>query len=299
MGNVFHKFYQSFEVSYEWSDQDKEMVFARSGHPGYIYGKPLIIGSMKINKTNNIESRYINFNKTRSFLTLPIGQKNRECSLIDRYVVAFGENIKLKCSVSVNTTNFTTTSCIELQNKTLHFLMEDTLLNVTQTDHYAVYISKLGNFTNNNTSEWVQILLDRIPQNVISGQIVNGWLQCSGLVTSLQFDILYSVLSKPESLTNYDILGVGVKFAEEIDTSWPKCMGKNCTDMLQVDITCFVTFHDVSKPSRYYFAGGPNLDLTLPYDFFYPFLGNNSIRIKPSISLLYFVLYIIVIFSYH
>ncbi|KAK2579031.1 hypothetical protein KPH14_002824 [Odynerus spinipes] len=298
MGNVSHQFYQSFEISYEWIDQNREMVFARSGHPGYIHGKPLIIGTIEINKTNNVESRYISFNKTRSFLTLPLGQKNRECSSVDRYVIAFGEDIKLKCSVVLNTNNFTTTSCIELQNKTLNFLMEDTLFNVTHTDQYGMYISKLGNFTNNDTSEWVQILLDRIPQNVISGQIVNGWLQCSGLVTSMQFDILYSVLPKPESLTNYDILGVGVKFSEELDVSWPKCMVKNCTDMLQIDIVSFVTFHDISKPSRYYFAGGPNLDLTLPYDFFYPFLGSGIIRIEPSIILIHSILYIIITFLY-
>lgn len=289
MGNVSQQFYQSFEVSYEWNDRNEKTIFDRSGNPGYIRGKPLIIGTIKTNKSNNVEFHYVSFNKTKSFLTLPLGQQNRECSQINRYIVAFGEDIKVKCSLTLNTTNFTTTTCIELHNKTLHFLMEDTLLNVTQADQYLIHISKLGNFTNNDTSTWVKILLDRVPQHVITGQILNGWIRCSGLVTSIKYDILYSVLSKPESLTNYDILGVGVTFSEETDLSWPKCINKNCTDVLQIDITSFVTFHDVSKPSRYYFAGGPNLDLTLPYDFFYPFLSNGDIRIKPSISLIYIV----------
>nr|XP_050855328.1 tectonic-3-like [Vespula vulgaris] len=289
MGNVSQQFYQSFEVSYEWNDRNEKTIFDRSGNPGYIRGKPLIIGTIKTNKSNNAEFHYVSFNKTKSFLTLPLGQQNRECSQINRYIVAFGEDIKVKCSLTLNTTNFTTTTCIELHNKTLHFLMEDTLLNVTQADQYLIHISKLGNFTNNDTSTWVKILLDRVPQHVITGQILNGWIRCSGLVTSIKYDILYSVLSKPESLTNYDILGVGVTFSEETDLSWPKCINKNCTDVLQIDITSFVTFHDVSKPSRYYFAGGPNLDLTLPYDFFYPFLSNGDIRIKPSISLIYIV----------
>ncbi|XP_043497164.1 tectonic-3-like [Polistes fuscatus] len=264
IGNVSQQFYQSFEVSYEWNDQDKRIIFDRSGNPGYIHGKPLIIGTIKTNKTNNIELRYISFNKTKSFLTLPLGQKNRECSQTNRYTIVFGEDIKVKCSLTLNTTIFTTTSCIELHNKTLHLLMEDTLLNVTQADQYAIHISKLGNFTNNNTSEWIKIVLDRVPQHVITGQILNDWIRCSGLITSIKYDILYSVSSKSESLTNYDILGVGVTFSEETDLSWSKCVMKNCTNVLQIDITSFVTFHDISKPSRYYFAGGPNLDLTLP-----------------------------------
>ncbi|XP_076548891.1 tectonic-3 [Osmia lignaria lignaria] len=294
IGNVSRSFYQQFEVSYEWADVDKEKIFSLSGNPGYIFGKPLISGVLKINKTNNVESRYINFNKTNGYFTLPIATRHGECNDVNRYVLAFGEDVKLKCSASLQTNNFSTASCIELQNRIMFFALKDSLLNVTQINQYSIYISKSGNFSSNNTADWAQILLDRIPQNIVTGQLINGRLYCSGLITSTRLDILYSALAKPKTLTNYNILGVGITFSEESDVFWSKCMTENCTDMLKVDVINYVTFHDVSKPSKYYFAGSPNLDLTLPYDFFYPFLSRSKC-IEPSI----FLIIILLIISLH
>ncbi|KAK9295283.1 hypothetical protein QLX08_010367 [Tetragonisca angustula] len=276
IGNVSQHFYQQFEIIYEWVELDKEKSFSLSGNPGYIMGKPLIIGTLKVNKSNNIETKYINFNRTSSFLTLPIATKSGECNKIDRYTLAFGEDIKLKCSIFLHTNNFGTASCIELQNLTMHFLMQDTLFNVTQTDQYNIYVAKSGNFSSNDSTDWAQILLDRIPQNVIVGQFVNGRLYCSGLITSIHLNILYSALSKPETLNNHIIVGVGITFSAESNISWSKCLYENCSDILKVDVISYVTFHDISKPSKYYFAGGPNLDITLPYDFFYPFLSSST-----------------------
>ncbi|XP_068972062.1 tectonic-1-like [Bombus flavifrons] len=285
IGNVSRHFYQQFEVTYEWAELDKEKSFFLSGNPGYIIGRPLIIGTLKINKTNKVETRYINFNKTSSFLTLPIATKGGECNKIDRYTVTFGEDIKLKCSVFIHTNNFNTMSCIKLQNLTMHFLMKDSLFNVTQTDQYNIYVAKTGNFSSNDITDWTQILLDRIPQNVTVAQVVNGRLYCSGLITSVHLNILYSALKKSETLNNYIIVGIGIKFSAEFNMSWSKCLYENCSDILKTDIVSYVTFHDISKPSKYYFAGGPNLDITLPYDFFYPFLSSST-HIKSSILLI-------------
>ena len=49
-------------------------------------------------------------------------------------------------------------------------------------------------FSSNDITDWTQILLDRIPQNVIVAQVVNGRLYCSGLITSVHLNILYSSL---------------------------------------------------------------------------------------------------------
>ncbi|XP_076475237.1 tectonic-3 [Bombus vancouverensis nearcticus] len=285
IGNVSRHFYQQFEVTYEWAELDKEKSFFLSGNPGYIIGRPLIIGTLKINKTNKVETKYINFNKTSSFLTLPIATKAGECNKIDRYTLTFGEDIKLKCSVFIHTNNFNTMSCIKLQNLTMHFLMKDSLFNVTQTDQYNIYVAKTGNFSSNDITDWTQILLDRIPQNVTVAQVVNGRLYCSGLITSVHLNILYSALKKSETLNNYIIVGIGIKFSAEFNMSWSKCLYENCSDILKTDIISYVTFHDISKPSKYYFAGGPNLDITLPYDFFYPFLSSSTC-IKSSIFLI-------------
>lgn len=289
IGNVSQNFYQQFIVTYEWAELDKEKSFSLSGNPGYIIGKPLIIGTLKINKTNNIETKYINFNKTNSFLTLPIATKTGECNEINRYALVFGENIKLKCSVSIRTNNFSTASCVELQNLIMHFLLKDTLFNITQINQYNIYVAKLGNFSNNDTTNWTKILLDRIPQNIIVGWLINNRLYCSDLITSIHLNILYSALTKPETLKNYKIIGISIIFSAGSNISWSKCTSEKCIDVLKIDVVSYVTFHDISKPSKYYFVGGPNLDITLPYDFFYPFL-NSSTCIKSSIFLISIIL---------
>lgn len=295
IGNVSRSFYQQFEVVYEWVGLDKEKSFSLSGNPGYIFGKPLVIGTLKINKTNNMKT--IIFNKTDSFLTLPIARKSGECDKINRYIVTFGENIKLRCSVSLSINNFNTSSCIELQNRTMHFLIKDSLFNVTQTDQYNIYVSKSGNFTKNDIADWAQILLDRVPQNIVTGKLINDHLLCLGLITSVHLNILYSALTKPETLNNHNILGIGINFSNESNISWSKCLTENCTNILKVDIVSFVTFHDVSKPSKYYFVGGPNLDLTLPYDFFYPFLSSSKC-IASNLFLLSSLIFIVILHSF-
>lgn len=275
--NVSYNFYQHFEVTYEWINVSRDDSFTLSGNPGYTFGKPIIIGTLKINMTSEMQTQYISFNKTDAFLTLPRAQKGGECSTARRHVIAFGENIKLKCSVSLKTGNFSASSCKELQDSIMQFILRDSLDNITHADQYPAYVSKLGNFTRNSTSEWKKIFLDRIPQSIITGWTTYDRLHCSGLITTAQLDILYSVLPKPETLTNYNILGIGITFSEERDLSWPKCTLLNCTDTLKTSVASYVMFHDISRPSKYYFVGGLNLDISVPYDFFYPFLSDANL----------------------
>ncbi|XP_070154293.1 tectonic-1-like [Polyergus mexicanus] len=266
IGNTSHAFYQYFEVQYNWIDANKTKVFTRSGNPGYIMGKPIIFGISRANKSNEIF-----FNKTDGFLTLPLAGKNGECDQINRHIIAFGEDVKLRCSARLLIKNFTTLSCAELQNLTMRLLMKDSLLNASQ--HYSAYVSKLGNIAKKDTIDWLQIVFDRIPQNIVTAHTIGKRILCSGLLTSMHFNVLYSKLPAPKTLTNHKILSVGITFGKEEDISWSKCIPKNCTDILDIDIISHVNFYDVSKPSKYHFVDGPNLDIMLPYDFFYPFLN--------------------------
>lgn len=270
IGNASHAFYQYFEVEYNWIDSNNTKIFIRSGNPGYMMGKPIIIGISHDNKSDDIF-----FNRTNAFLTLPLAGKNGECNRINKHIITFGEDIRLTCSVKLFITNFSALSCAELQNLTMRFLIKDYFLNISQ--HYNTYISKLGNFSSKNAVDWLHVIIDRIPRNIVTAHTIGKRILCSGLITSVHLNILYSMLTKPKILTNYKILGVGIAFSKEEDISWSKCALKNCTDILHVNITSYVNFHDVSKPSKYYFAGGPNLDITLPYDFFYPFLNDSRI----------------------
>ncbi|XP_018377352.1 PREDICTED: tectonic-3-like [Trachymyrmex cornetzi] len=281
IGNASHAFYQYFEVEYKWIDSNNTKIFTRSGNPGYEMGKPIIIGVSHANTSDNIF-----FNRTDGFFTLPLARRNGECDQINRHVVLFGEDMRLTCSIKLFIKNFTVLSCAELQSLTMHLLTND-FLNINQ--RYSTYISKLGNFSSKNDVDWLQIKFDRIPRNILTAYTVGKRILCSGLVTSMHLNVIYSMLSKPK--TNYKILGVGIVFSKEEDISWPKCAFENCTDILDVNIVSYVNFHDVSKPSKYHFAGGPNLDLTLPYDFFYPFLNSSTAKI-PSM-LIFLIMYIL------
>ncbi|XP_018315478.1 tectonic-3 [Mycetomoellerius zeteki] len=284
IGNASHTFYQYFEVTYKWIDSNNTKIFTRSGNPGYEMGKPIIIGVSHANTSDNIF-----FNRTDGFFTLPLARRNGECDQINRHVVLFGEDMRLTCSIKLLIKNFTALSCTELQNLTMRLLTKD-LLNINQ--RYSTYISKLGNFSSKNDVDWLQIMFDRIPRNIITAYTIGKRILCSGLVTSMHLNVIYSMLPKPKTVTNYKILGVGIVFSKEEDISWPKCAFKNCTDVLDINIISYVNFHDVSKPYKYHFAGGPNLDLTLPYDFFYPFLNGTTVKI-PSILIFLIMLYVL------
>lgn len=127
-------------------------------------------------------------------------------------------------------------------------------------------------------SNWIDIHFNQLPTVMPNSLINEEKLSCTNLITSLRIDVVHSILSKPEFIDNHVILGVGVTFANSTTISWHKCGTKNCVENLVVDIVSYVSFHDASKPSKIYFASGPNLDISLPYDFFYPFLSNSRGR---------------------
>ncbi|XP_046433488.1 tectonic-3 [Neodiprion fabricii] len=277
IGNASQGFYQKFEVFYKWFRDDQSKVFHLSGNPGYILGKPIIIGELITNKTNTADYSYVYIDKTDYFLSLPVSRVDGQCDKERRYAVNFGEDLKLSCKIHHETRNFTIKSCIDLQKLIIEAMLKKILFNVSEVDQHRTYVAKWNYLRSNNTDDWLKIIFDRMPQTVVTAQIVDDQLICSGLVTSLRIDIVHRRLSEPQTVDNYKILGIGITFSEESDIYWIKCDTKNCADLLVVDIVSYVIFHDVSRPSKYFFAEGPNLDITLPQDFFYPFINNAPI----------------------
>lgn len=283
LANVSKSFKQEFEVIFKWFGLNQSLVLERSGNPGYIAGKPVIIGTELNNSTDDGTGGYVIFNQTHHYLTLPIADKSGKCSEVERYSVEFLEDIKLKCSVEVKVKNFSTTACIKLQNRTFETLINFMIINEFEKEDFErQYISKHGNFSDNGTSSWTKIFFNEIPQYIITAQSTEDEIMCSGLVTSVLFNIVHSLITKPDSKNNHAILGVGVKFSRTVDVKWPKCVGKNCEEVLSLDLVSFVSFHDVSKPTKYILAGGPNLDISLPYDFFFPFMNNPQLNASAS-----------------
>lgn len=275
--NASNSFNQEFEVLYKWIGLNQSLIFERSGNPGYIEGKPIFVGTQISNKTGDVEVKYVSFNKTYQYLTLPMADNSGMCSRVERYPIKFLENIKLKCSILVKSSNFTKSTCIKLQNRTFEALTKFMMFKEFDTINFdRQFVSKSGNVSDNSTESWAKIFFEKVPQNVITAQTMETEIKCSGLVTSVVFDIVHSLISKPGTSKNHVILGVGVTFSPEVDLKWSKCTGKNCQEVLQLDLLSFVSFHDVSRPTRYHIAGGPNLDISLPYDFFYPFLSHSK-----------------------
>lgn len=280
--NVTEKFYQKFEVIFEWANDNENKSFKRSGNPGYIAGNPIFIGTLMTNNSINIGLKNINFDKNDKYLTLPIAKAEGKCDESNKYTVNFGENIKLKCKLNLKPKYFSSSTCAELQNKIFHLLLKKSLHNLTDISGNKLYISKSGNIFDRNSSNWVEIFINQIPKSMANGRIYEEKIWCSGLTTAMRIDVVHSILSKPEFIDNHVILGVGITFANSTVITWPKCKTINCIDNLDVDIINYVSFHDASKPSKIYFASGPNLDISLPYDFFYPFLSNSKATIHSN-----------------
>lgn len=298
--NVTGNFKQEFQIFYKWYESNDNNTFERSGNPGYIEGKPIFVGTMITNKIEEAIVKNVIFNKSNPYFTLPMANEIGYCDDINRYTIKFLEDVKLKCRVAVETSNFSTTTCIKLQNRTF-----ETLINFMSSKDFdkinlnKQYVSKSGNVTNNETEDWAKMFFEKIPQNVITAQTTNNELRCSGLVNSVAFDVVHSLISKPGTNNNYNILGIGVTFSQDVDLKWTKCFLKNCTDELILDLISYVSFHDVSKPTRYHIAGGPNLDISLPYDFFYPFVSQSkgsTFLLSKEIVCVFFI-YIITIYT--
>lgn len=271
LGNVTNSFYQEFEVTFEWNGTSRDKVFIRSGNPGYQIGKPLIIGKL-LKNVGNQKGENFALNKPNPHLTLPFAERNGNCRDDSRYSVLFGENLKIKCGIVVEVENFATDACEEIQEKSISYL-----LNALSTEQAFrdVYVSKFGNFVYNDTSNWIKVLLNS-SSNIIRSKRIESSLLCSDLTTSYYIDVVYSRLSRMTHLDNYEILGIGVTLKNESRTFTAKCTQFNCTDTFRMDLTSYVSFHDKTKPPAYHFAGVPNIDISVPYDFFYPFIRDSA-----------------------
>lgn len=296
LANVTKSFKQEFEVSFKWFSLNQSLILERSGNPGYIAGKPIFIGTEINNSTG--EASYVFFNRSRQHLTLPMADKSGKCSEVKRHSVGFLEDIKLKCSIEIKLKNFSRSACVMLQNRTYETLIDFMMLNNFDKDDLdRQFISKFGNVSENNTNSWTKILFDEIPQNILTAQTNDDQIQCSGLVTTIMFNVVHGLIMKPGSKNNHVILGVGVTFSQGVDLKWSKCVGKNCEETLRSELVTFVSFHDVSRPARYLIAGGPNLDISLPYDFYFPFVKHSrsgAVELRNSIN--FYIIFIFILF---
>ncbi|KAJ9588348.1 hypothetical protein L9F63_018274 [Diploptera punctata] len=273
---------QKFTVSFHWT-KDGNNLFHRSGNPGYVVGKPVMAGrkvTQIVNIEDEIDKEAIEVsNDPRDWLSLATADYKGECDL-SRQAVTFGEDRLSSCVVPVTPTNFSSSSSCTSMHKTLLYLLAGSSIeNVTSVNNFNLYVATFGDSQVEDTSDWVQVILERMPLYVVASSLQNSdWsLSCKSVVTSLHVDVMYAhvgSLAVPQA----KILGVVFRFGQPHNVMY-SCFSLRCRedDRKQfVKVVSSVSFIDVTKPAVTEFAEPPVYEVKLPHDFFYPFFSKSS-----------------------
>ena len=204
-----------------------------------------------------------------------------------RTPLLFGDNVRVGCSFPVQRSTLAT-SCSGLKNKTLTILMgpgiDPDMLSST---------FRVGTFGNTLTSEegdWIPIIIENPPSmSPLDGSQSGSDPAstrpgvCPNMVLSLHVEVAHAsagTLANPQQR----VLGVRYRFGAPVDVAFT-CAGSACDreragggkgNHQSVQLVSSVTFLDVSEPAVDRFKDFPVIEAKLPYDFFYPFVGDEE-----------------------
>ncbi|XP_064094911.1 tectonic-3-like [Macrobrachium nipponense] len=264
---------QGFEVKFEWLSSDKqETLLERSGRPGYVQGKPLLMGKLIENRTEEDvlkEAIQLSTDPNHWLKILAPGKEGR-CDSSSQ--VTFGIDVGGGCLLEVSQRDFDR-DCSVLQEKILSKLLGPIPLNDA-----LLRIASFGDSSINNPADWVPILMTEEVQCGTLSQLY-GTGQFFSLVTSLHVEIAFSLqgsLANPQA----KVVGVNIRYGEPLEV-YPPCMHNACYSRSvsltgYVELKASVSFVDVTLPPLPAYSQPPALDVKLPYDFFYPFLPSAS-----------------------
>ncbi|XP_066980200.1 tectonic-3 [Macrobrachium rosenbergii] len=264
---------QGFEVKFEWLSSDKrESLLERSGRPGYVQGKPLLMGKLIENRTEEDvlkEAIQLSTDPNHWLKILAPGKEGR-CDSSSQ--VTFGIDVGGSCLLEVSQGDFDR-DCSVLQEKILTKLLGPVPLNDA-----LLRVASFGDSSINNPADWVPILMTEEVQCGTLSQLY-GTGQFFSLVTSLHVEIAFSLqgsLANPQA----KVVGINIRYGEPLEF-YPPCMHNACYSRSasltgNVELKASVSFVDVSLPPLPAYSQPPALDVKLPYDFFYPFLPSAS-----------------------
>ncbi|KAJ8968378.1 hypothetical protein NQ314_002328 [Rhamnusium bicolor] len=275
-GSDYFEFSQEFNANFWWINQTRNFSEMLSGNPGYLIGKPILIGNLVNvgNKTNVISKlqRHSSY-YLENFMTLP-ENVNGDCILNDKnYVpVEFGFNLLTKCkmnSIVFNRRKYLngTEICRDIQKAILK------LWGITgENKTFGMF----GNADANNPAEWTKILYNMNPEELLNKTTghfssSNNSLTCHGIATSLVIDIYHSRIDFQILLNQEKILAVTHSFGGLINRSLSYNKQKDSI-YFEVDLESQVVFYDISVQKQKKYVDPPSLQIKLPYDFFYPFI---------------------------
>lgn len=251
---------QEIEVKFVLGNNSIERVLKLSGNPGYIDNLPIIVSHAESNYTDTF---YNISSQLKTYMTLP-ESRGGVClaSNMTNNLVLFGSNRRIKCRYYHKYTKQNGTEQCKLIQSNLNILLE---LNS------KVAVSPLGNPEDLEEGDWMPLLLN-VSDKALYGELheKSSKLYCYNIITRYSF-----VFSYAEIGGNNRILGT------TFDTT-----AKNYSfsiDDISVVVTIDFNFIDVSKPSVYQYAAGPNLNFYLPNDFFLPFPSNESQVVRMNV----------------
>lgn len=320
LSNFTHKlsdehvnFYQEFSVKFNWINRQITYSNQRSGNPGYLIGKPILVANLLINATiankknsNVTDDIIIRKNMTRNpndftdnFLTLPTSKEglcmfNNVTYNIVEFKFDSIEKCKFQSTMKINKTKTANETCQSIQRIIFDYWLISTKNNTIKV------VGDFGNADIKKLDDWSSILFYTNPDDILSnvtGDYArnNTTITCHNITTILKIDIfhsrvVYKNLNDQEKIigTIYDFVGLKT-LNFYID---------NGIVVLDYLLRHEVIFFDIKLNKIKKYADPPTFEIKLPYDFFYPFVKlNNAADIPfylPTIyPLLFYVLHLI------
>lgn len=259
-----YRFIQDFSINFKWLKETINVSNFRSGNPGYLIGKPILIAQ------RNNTTIFRNSTKfTSNFLVLP-ENINNICTMNDNYykIVEFGYSMKMNClfQTKIYTKNLNgTIICHELQNN---------LLKLWSIIHPNQCFGMFGNANEKNVNDWHDILMIKNSTQLLNDTFgkfsnFNKTLNCFNIISKLFIDIYYVRVDYENLLNQNKILGVTIRYDGYKNVSLS--FNKNLTKYTDI-ISSHVMFHDVTSEKLKKFVDAPTFKIRLPHDFFYPFI---------------------------
>ncbi|KAK7053122.1 hypothetical protein SK128_022278 [Halocaridina rubra] len=264
---------QKYSVSFYWASSKAKTAFDRSGRPGYILGKPLLMGNLIKNVTDDgVIKEAISLSANPShWMHILASDSNGKCN--SSSAVTFGVDVRANCLFQIRQSEFEL-DCQPVQQRILKLLFGPVPL-IKETLRIASY----GDSDVNNPADWVPILIPEDPQCGVSNKLsaINSHFN---LITSLHIEVAYSLqgsLANPQK----KIIGMTLHFGESQTVKFP-CFNAGCISLAsfdgttEVELITSVSFVDITKPPVPEYSKPPAIDIKLPYDFFYPFLPSKA-----------------------
>ena len=282
--------YRHFWVS------DNDTAEPLSGAPGYQTLRPVRVATFDGTTSTMIP--------LTEGLTLLAAGAGGECQLgegaMPSLPILFGEDMRTGCSVHLNRS--TLSNQCQLLKKTSFRLLSG--LNVTDAESTPRYVATFGDSLLEQPGDWVKVLQANIPDYLETSATVQAGV-CSGLVTSLHTEIIFSNLGSVAS-PQAKIIGVMQRYkkvfvlngsgslhinlsrwGQEQDTRF-LCTGLACnhrSKTQRIDYSTSVSFVDVTERADRRFKEYPVIEARFPNDFFYPFVAASGTRTDSHLSL--------------